>query len=216
MQLKQNADVLTADAREVGHLSRVVVNPETKEVTHIVVRQGLLFVEDRVVPIGYVQEATGDRVTLRYVAEDLQTLPPLEERQDVLADKGPAPLKTMVSPMEVAPGLGGILDDFRTPAGQQFTTRLEQNIPDETIALKEAVKVVTADGRHAGSVESIAAEPRTRQITHLQITKGLVSKEKRLIPITWVVLLCEDRVHLSVDQKTLEAVSLLPTGAPGV
>ena len=47
MQFKQGATVSTYDGKNVGHVDRVVLNPKTKEVTHIVVRKGLL-VSDRI------------------------------------------------------------------------------------------------------------------------------------------------------------------------
>jgi sporulation protein YlmC with PRC-barrel domain len=209
MELKQNASVLTADAREVGHLGRVVVNPQTKEITHLVVRKGLLFTEDHVVPIDYVDWATEDQITLRHAAGDLRTLPPFEEQHGTLVDEGLA-RPNMIPPADQAPVLAGMSEGYRPPPGQRLMAHIEQNIPDGTVALKEGAKVITADGKHAGTVEYIATGPDTLQITHLQITKGLLTKEKRPIPIAWVSLLGEDEVHLSVDQKTLEAVSPHP------
>src|SRR5436190_8956242 len=79
MQFKQGTDVFTADSRQVGTIDRVVMNPRTKEVTHIVVRKGFLFTEDKVVPIDLVATATEDRVVLRSDVGDLDALPQFEE-----------------------------------------------------------------------------------------------------------------------------------------
>jgi uncharacterized protein YrrD len=40
MQFTQNANVFTAQGQQVGSLKRVVLDPQTKEVTHIVVEKG--------------------------------------------------------------------------------------------------------------------------------------------------------------------------------
>ena len=71
-EFKERASVVTADEQQVCRVDRVVIGPKTKEVTHIVVRKGLIFTEDKVVPINLVASATEDRVTLREDAGDLQ------------------------------------------------------------------------------------------------------------------------------------------------
>jgi sporulation protein YlmC with PRC-barrel domain len=209
MQLKQNTSVLTADGRGIGHLGRVVVDPQSRTITHIVVHQGVLFVEDKVVPIDYVAQATEDQITLRHEAGDLRTLPLFEEQHEVLVDEG-LPQPAVSPPGD--PALSGMAAGFADPAppGPRVRPQIEQNIPDGTVALKEGAKVFTADGKHEGSVESLAAEPQTRRITHLRIAKGLLTRERRTIPVAWVILLGEDEIHLSVDQQTLEAVSVQP------
>ena len=65
MQLQQGATVRTADGKDVGHLDRVVMDPKSKEVTHVIVRKGMLFTEDKVVPLSLIASSTKDEVRLR-------------------------------------------------------------------------------------------------------------------------------------------------------
>ena len=65
MQLREGTSVFTWDDKDVGHIARVVMNPVSKEVTHVVIRQGFLFTEDKVLPIDYIATASEDRVVLR-------------------------------------------------------------------------------------------------------------------------------------------------------
>ena len=58
MEIKRNAKVTTADGKDVGRVDRVVIDPQSKEVSHLVIRQGFLFTEDKVVPIDLVSAAT--------------------------------------------------------------------------------------------------------------------------------------------------------------
>jgi sporulation protein YlmC with PRC-barrel domain len=51
LQFHQNAKVLTTYGEEVGNLTRVVMNPDTKIVTHIVVRKKGLFDNEENSPI---------------------------------------------------------------------------------------------------------------------------------------------------------------------
>jgi len=67
MNIQRNARVLAADG-EVGPVRHVVVDPQTKEVTHLVVD-----VDDRdqLIPISSVASVEGDRVTLKGSRADL-------------------------------------------------------------------------------------------------------------------------------------------------
>src|SRR5690554_2654386 len=90
MEFKEGAPVRTADGKDVGRVDRVVLNPRTKEVTHVVVRKGLLFREDKIVPLSLIAMATGEGLMLRPDAGDLDHLPPFEETHYVPADEADA------------------------------------------------------------------------------------------------------------------------------
>jgi len=65
IQFQKDASVLTANGQQFGTLERVVLNPENKVVTDIVVRTGTLFNKaDKVVPVEYVVETTESQVVL--------------------------------------------------------------------------------------------------------------------------------------------------------
>ncbi len=88
MQFKQGTKVYTSDGKDVGSVDRVVLHPKTKEVTHIVIRKGFLFSEDKIIPLALIDSTTDDRVTLRGIASDLDTLLPFEETHYIPLDKG--------------------------------------------------------------------------------------------------------------------------------
>ena len=79
MQFRENTPVYTADGEEVGTIDRVVIEPESKEVTHVVVRQGWLFTEDKVLSTDLIEQATADQVRLRADSKHLDELPHFEE-----------------------------------------------------------------------------------------------------------------------------------------
>ena len=51
MEFKEGASVVTTDEKVAGHLNRVVIDPETNQVTHIVIQRGLLDKVDLVVEV---------------------------------------------------------------------------------------------------------------------------------------------------------------------
>src|ERR1041384_4850571 len=79
MQFKQEAAVISADGQKVGHLARVVIDPRSNEITHLVVHQGVLFTEDKLIPISLVASAVEERVTRREAAKDLESLTDFEQ-----------------------------------------------------------------------------------------------------------------------------------------
>jgi uncharacterized protein YrrD len=80
MQLKPDIPVLTGGGTEiVGHIDQIVVNPQTNEPTHFVVRKGFLLNEDKVIPMSLVGKLREDRVVLQDGFEDLESLPNFDE-----------------------------------------------------------------------------------------------------------------------------------------
>ena len=205
-QFQKNATILAADGGQVGSLERLVVNPVTKVLTDIVVRTGtLLNREEKVVPIGMVDETAESQIVLREEAGDLENFPLFEERHLVDENVDSALSVDDTPPMFVGyPYLG---TTSVTPlSDERIVTRVEQNIPDGTIAMKEGAMVITSEGNHVGNVERVLVDPSVDQVTHLFISKGLLSKETKLIPMQWVLTLGEDKVHLRVRKDSVEAL----------
>lgn len=206
MQFKQNTSVFTADGRDVGRIDRVVLDPHTKEVTHIVVRKGFLFTEDKVVPIDLIGAATEDRVTLREDAGDLDKLPHFEKTHYVMLGRD----EWMRDPerMNYAPPMYGYpptLPAVPSPVrpAPAYAVETGENIPPGTVALKEGARVVSADDRHVGNVERVLTDPQADRATHFLVSQGLLLKEKKLVPTSWVSEVEEDEVRLAVGSETL-------------
>ncbi len=185
MKFKQNASVSTANGEEVGHIDRVVIAPVTKRVTHVVVRKGLLFADDRVVPIGLVAEATEDHIKLREGAGDLHDLPTFEESHYV----------RMSYP-----------DLDLSPAGPQYAQHVEQNIPEGTVALREGARVIAEDGKLVGRVEGILTAAETDQATYILVSQGFLQKERKLVPTFWAREIEENEIYLAAPADVVETI----------
>lgn len=94
MQFKKDAPVYTADEQQVGAIERVVLDPQTNEVSHLVIRQGWLFTEDKVAPIEFVDTATAERIQLRSGIKNLDQLPQFEEVYYIPYDENAAQAPT--------------------------------------------------------------------------------------------------------------------------
>jgi uncharacterized protein YrrD len=204
MLFQKDAEVIDANGQQVGSLERVVLNPDTKLVTDVVVRTGTLFnKEDKVVPVEYIVETAENQIVLSRAAGELTSFPPFEERHLVDADDDIDQKSVSDVPQVIygSPGFGPMV----VPApGQEFTTQIEQNIPNGTVAVKEGAKVITADGKHIGNLERVLTDASVDQVTNLEISKGLFTKERRLIPMKWVMSMGEDEVRLRVNEESID------------
>lgn len=79
MQFKKDTPVYTAAQQQVGVIDRVVLDPQTNDVSHIVIRQGWFFAEDKVAPIALVDMANAERIQLRSDVKNLDALPRFED-----------------------------------------------------------------------------------------------------------------------------------------
>jgi len=215
MQFKENAEVFTSTGEKVGRIDRVVIDPKSDEVTHLVVKKGFLFTTDKVVPIGHVETTTEDRVELKAGPGDPDEFPDFEETHYIQAPESGTFAKRELG------GIKPLAWYYPLPRGAWWRTgmgvypgypqppyirKTELNIPDDTVPLEEGAKVVSTEGDHVGDVERVYAEEEEQRVTHLLISKGLVSKTRKLIPSMWVESVSEDSVRLSISKNFVEGL----------
>lgn len=208
MQFKKDASIYNAAGEEIGQVERVVINPDSKEITHIVVRRGILFTEDRVIPIGLVASTSDEGVTLRSDAGELEELPYFEvdqyvnlneeeiERADYPPDFAP--------PLYWYPSAGAPPIGYPGYPGQPHIVKKARNIPANTVPVKEGAKVISADGKQVGEVKRIFTGPDDKVVTHFLISKGILFEEQKLAPVSWIDRIEETQIHLSVGSSLLE------------
>jgi sporulation protein YlmC with PRC-barrel domain len=201
MEFRENAEIYTADNEKAGHLERVVIDPQTREVTHLVVRQGFIFSEDKVVPLSLVAAAAAERIVLRAEAGDLEDLPQYQQEQFV-------PLvEAERERLEAAAAYGApIYPYFTYPPPGLYDLEVETNLPSDVVPLAEGASVTSIEGQHVGDVERILADSQTDRVTHLVISRGVILKERKLIPIQWVSQIKPDELFLAVGTRMLESL----------
>ncbi len=216
MRLREGTPVYTWDDQDVGRIARVVMHPKTRAVSHVVIRQGFLFTEDKVVPIEWFEGASEEKAWLRRDAEALDDLPKFEEEHyvpaymdDVENDYAPDSAEPLYwyppagfAPYGV-PALYGTAPAAAPPyePEQRYVRRVEQNIPDDAIALNEGAKVFSSDGEHVGNVREVIVNSGSDYASHIVISRGLLLKEYKLIPTMWFSTVSEDEIYLSVNTR---------------
>lgn len=189
MEFKNGTSVVTADGKSAGNLHRVVLNPETNEVTHIVTQKGLLTTEDKVIPIEKVESASFEKITLFCTSDDLKMMSPLEVSQ-----------LTPENETETIDRIGGGMYTT-TPPLHAEPREIVRTIPEDLVALKEGAHVISADEKHVGNIEKVFVE--SGKITHFITTQGLLLKTMKAIPIEWVEMVNDNEVKLTVAADQL-------------
>jgi len=209
MNLKKGADVFSSVGEKIGSLDRVVINPETKEVTHLVVEKGFLFNSNKVIPIEYVNMEIGDRIALDKNAQELEVLPSYDPDSYINLDQTDYPdEEQQLDAVYWYPPLysswwataGGSPGSYPKPR----YVKAEHVIPDETVALKEGAKVISKDGKHIGNIEQVIIETDEDIATHIVVSEGIFLKERKLVPTIWITDVDEDQVTLSVWSDMFE------------
>jgi uncharacterized protein YrrD len=222
MQFKEGTHVFTSDGKNAGVVHRVVLDPRTDQLAGIVVRKGRLFTEDKVVPIDMVKTATDDRITLLETDADLHALPPFKETYFIPAYKdsfigGPEPssfVDTLYAypPVGIAPHGSSDYMSYDMRTGPDYLSSVVENIPWGDVTLKEGGKVMDVDGKHAGDIHEVFYDDQTHRITHILLSKGILFKEHKLIPVDWIRVMGEDDISLTVPTRVVHD---LPEYKPG-
>jgi uncharacterized protein YrrD len=212
MQFKQNTEVLTSSGNKAGVVNRVVIDPKTEQVTHLVIEKGHLFTEDRLIPIDLIKSAGENQVTLKIGDADLNDLPHFEERHFLLllnegtrksSEEQNAIPVYWYPPVEngwwTMPGNIG----FPIPP---FVFEAEENVPNGSVAVKEGARVESLDGQEIGRVESVLTAPDEHRVTHLLVSSGLLHKEHKLLPSTWIETVLGNKILLNVDAAFIRQI----------
>ena len=185
-----------------GEVSRVVVNPVARAVTHLVVepkgRQGL----GRLVPLDLV-DATEGEIRLRCTVAEFEALDPAEETQFVPGSKGYAsygPEQVLSWPYSSLGGSAGVAGD--TVSGVSETVTYD-TVPAGEVEVRRGEHVHAADGE-IGQVEGLVIDPRDHRVTHVLLQQGhLWGRKEVAIPISAVTGV-DDGIQLNITKHEVQ------------
>ncbi|HUG13605.1 MAG TPA: PRC-barrel domain-containing protein [Thermomicrobiales bacterium] len=193
-------DVVGIDGVKIGVVDSVVVDPTTGEEQSIVVRKGLLFPTDRILPAQLIQRVDDDGVMVSISSGDASDLP---EYLDANYVWPPAGFYGQVG--------------YMWPAASVYTTRTSDLIVDEhihqrdpdAIILSEGTLVVDRNDDDLGHITEIASDERGR-VAGFKVEQGLFRRHEHYIPAHFIERADDRVVRLSIDKQSLEGIT-----APG-
>jgi sporulation protein YlmC with PRC-barrel domain len=182
-----------------GRVTRVVVDPARRELTHLVIepahRQGL----GRLVPLDLVQDSAPE-VHLGCTTAEFENLPLAEETDFLPGGSGYADYAAHESYYWPYYGLGaGVAPELANASG--IVTH--DSLPVGEVGVRRGEPVHAADGE-IGRVEGLVMEPAQHHVTHVLLQEGhLWGRKEVAIPIGAVTKM-DDGISISLTKREVE------------
>jgi osmotically-inducible protein OsmY len=193
------APVFALDGR-AGHLSKVVIDPNTRRVTHLVIHRGMLLDEDRVVPVELVERATPEGIFLHLTSREVARQPRYREERFISPPPGwePPPEYTAADVRFWGLPYGGV-----TPPIQPVVEHtIRHGIPERTIVLERSTEVRTRD-EATGEIDHLLVDPLRQELTHLVVRFEDQPQQPVIVPFEWVEDLGDGYVLLKCTREDL-------------
>ena len=188
-----------------GQVGRIIVNPVTRQVTHLADDPGHRSGPGRLVPADLVDATTG-QIRLGCTLAEFQALPPAQEAQSV-RDLDPtghdsAPQKVRWVVVGTGTGPPGVLARPAEPEAPQQARA--DHVPSGEVDIRRELTVCATDGE-IGQVQGLAVEPGNHQVTHVLLQKGhLPGRKEAAIPISAVTKIGTMLIHLSLTKHQVK------------
>ncbi len=189
-----------------GQVSRIIVNPVTREVTHLAVDPKHRHGPARLVPVDLVDATTG-QIRLRCPIAEFQTLrlaqeteggPDLDPTGHGHPDNAPNKVNWVVAGGAVIMQPGG---RGEPEAPQQVTV---DYVPEGAVEVHRELTVRATDG-DIGQVQGLVVEPGGHRVTHVLLQEGHMRGRKEVaIPIGAVTKIGTLLIHLSLTRHQVK------------
>ena len=195
-----NVNVQCSDVA-CGKTTNVIINPVTHQVTHVVVEDKSLPANPtRLVPVENVASTTHNQITLSCSKDDVAHMRPFIVTRFI---------RQSASGQAYSSGQAYhsqyVLNDTA------YDTVQEEDIPQSELAVYGGMHIEASDG-NVGKLDELVLDPKSGDITHLQMREGhLWGKKDVAIPVSAVDFVDEDTIYLKLvkeDVKALPAVSV--------
>jgi uncharacterized protein YrrD len=204
MKINIGSSVKTSEGDEIGHVERVILNPDSKEVDGLVVHRGLILTRDVIVPLSLVQSADQSGVHLRVGKDRLYELPDFVERH-YAARPGESSVVYPYTPGSILFPLSPTYGVAGLPANYQPVAEGTQE-PSGDVEVSEGTEVRAVDGT-IGTVDEVRTDPEADRVTAFSVRRGFGLKRDVVIPIEFVDQVADNYIRLSL---TIEQVEHLP------
>ena len=178
---------------DCGVLRRIIIHPDARTVTHLVIEPRHGSHPGRLVPVDLVDAADGE-IRLRCTVAEFENLDPAEE-EELVEGAG------LITGLTGGPGVGD-------PGPVQVV--VDDIVPVGEADVRPGDPVHAADGE-IGAVQGFLVNPGDNQVTHVLLKEGhLWGRKKVAIPISAVTGTEDGIINLNLTKKQVE--DLPPAG----
>jgi hypothetical protein len=200
-----------------GVLSRTILDPAARAVTHLVIVPRHHHAEGRLVPVGLV-EATAGEIRLRCTLAEFARLDPAEE-VEVVGDDGYGGGYGQAEAVQGygnvgSMGVGGSASGvgIGMGLGHGNPAIVSHAVPLGETEVKRHDSVHAVDGE-IGRVEGFVVSPADHQVTHVLLQEGHLWGRKHVaIPVSAVASV-DDGIRLNITKKQVEDLPPVDTAS---
>jgi sporulation protein YlmC with PRC-barrel domain len=198
-EFTMGADASCSDG-PCGKLTRLIVDPETQAVTHLVIGQEHRSGRGRIVPISLVEDAAGE-IKIRCTKAELDELDPAEESDLLPGDGG---YSLAAGPRGGSARFPGLVMASLRP-NDRVTVASHDAIPRGEVDVRRGEPVYATDGE-IGKIQGLVIDPGSRHVTHVLLEEGhLWGRKEVAIPVSSVTRV-GDIIRLTIDKHQVQAL----------
>ena len=208
MDLPLDAEVRCSDGAG-GRSTCLIVNPVTRENTHLVVQTEGFLHDEYLVPLSFIEESGTEYIQLRCSRGELANCDPFIKSEFLHLDGSgqfgyfPPEYDLDFDSVAMWPCLAADSEASGT------YVRIEQ-IPFGELGIHRGARVEASDG-HVGHVDAFLVNPENNHITHLVLREGHIWGEKdATIAVADIQRIDDDVVYLKQDRRTLRNLPGIP------
>lgn len=189
-----------------GHIERIVMEPESERITHLVVRLGWFAPRDVVVPIASVTRVDDQAVFLSVSKAELERLPGFLEKHFVSPARNwnPPPNYPRQTVLWLTTPVDFEGDEYNLfGAGlaeyQPLFVEETQNVPAGSTVIRKGMPVEAVDGL-VGEITEVVTRPDSVSAESLVIRSELGIHDNKQIATNQIEKVEEDRVFLRISR----------------
>ena len=187
---------------DCGRVSKVVVDPHTHRITDLIVEKGFLLTTDRVLPIDLVNRASAEGIYLTLSGAELKDYPEYREIEfrDAPSFKAGGydlrDVRCWQMPYRMA---------CKDPVIPMVRRRIREGLSGELAVIERGTPVKNAQGT-VGYVDHVLVSPKSGEITHLVIRKGLVLYYP-ILPVSDVREMSDEAVTIGLTDEQIKGLA---------
>ena len=196
--------------REVGKVEQVVLDCESYEASHLVVKHGgPLQPQHLLMPIGWVTNAEHNRVYINHSEEELTDLPNFETqhyaRLDGLDQEHLEHPRSKVKPADwinyFVPLVTRSLGEAYSPPGVVVTDSL---LSANENAIPRGLPVESSDGHKVGEVQEVLFSEPDWRLSGVIIGRGFIRTHPLRVAADWISRISGDKIVLNRSKAQVE------------
>ncbi len=187
-----------------GEVTRMVVDPVARSVTHLAIGPKHRHGSARLVPLDLVDATTGE-IRLRCTLAEFEKLDPAEKTRFLPRYPGYDPERVLIMPYYSM----GIAEAYDRPMTVTYDA-----VPLDEVEVRRDDHVHATDG-HIGRVQGLVIDPSNHHVTHVLLQEGhLWGRKEVAIPIGAVTGV-DDGIRLNITKQQVQDLPPVDIHHPG-